>query len=87
MGRDGARPSRGKQWSETTIGALIKTWRASGLSAPRWTMRACLGGKRYASNVAGYVGFRGCKGLQPSKVRNGYEALITESCPSAPCKA
>ena len=28
MGRDGARPSRGKQWSETAIGSLIGTWRA-----------------------------------------------------------
>jgi hypothetical protein len=32
-------------------------------------------GRREVSNVEGSVGFRGCKGLQPSRVRNDYWSL------------
>jgi hypothetical protein len=65
---------------------LIKTWRASGLSAPRWTMRACLAGKRYASNVAGYVGFRG-KGPQPGPQPSRVNVVFQGGMASAFAKA
>jgi len=42
------------------------------------------------SNAEGSVGCAGCKGLPPSKVGNGYGALITESggrsVPRRPCR-
>ena len=66
MGRDGARPSRVNKWSEGTIGALIKTWRAPGPSAPAERRELRFAATRHAPNVGlyGVPRLRGTAALQ-----------------------
>jgi hypothetical protein len=51
---------------------LIKTWRASGPSAPCWSIQACFAANKAWAQWRAFIGFRGCKGLQPSKVRKDH---------------
>src|SRR5215471_6878613 len=83
-GCKGLQPPR----SETSIGALIKTWRASGPSAPCWTMEALFLAQKAMRQMLGFYWFGGCKELQPSRSETSIGALIKTwraSGPSAPC--
>ena len=71
-GCKGLQPSR----SGTTIDALIVNWRASGPSAPCWAIGALFGREKAMCRLFGpFIGFRGCKGLQPSRSGTTIEAL------------
>ena len=52
--------------------ALIKPWRASGPSAPCWSMPASFCRKKPWVQCWAFSGFRGCEGPQPSKVRKDH---------------
>jgi hypothetical protein len=82
-GCEGPQPSR----SGNAIEALILVWRASGPSAPWWTMGALFGRDEVCGECRGLYWAPRLQGTAALQVNNGHQSLIgtwRASGPSAP---